>query len=80
MRVADGEGATIAAEVWAMRPEAFGKFVAGIPAPLGVGSVRFSDGTNPKGFLCEAQAVLAATDISRHSGWRAYIASKANPA
>ncbi len=80
VRVADGEGATIAAEVWAMRPEAFGKFVAGIPAPLGVGSVRFSDGTNPKGFLCEAQAVLAATDISRHSGWRAYIASKANPA
>jgi allophanate hydrolase len=77
VRVMDGEGASIAAEVWALRPDAFGTFVAGIPSPLGVGNVRFTDGSTPKGFLCEAEAVKAATNISHLGGWRAYVASKA---
>ncbi len=80
VRVPDGQGASIAAEVWALRPDAFGTFVAGIPSPLGVGNVRFTDGSTPKGFLCEAEAVKAATDISHLGGWRAYIASKTKPA
>jgi len=75
LRVADGAGASIKAEVWALDPESFGAFVARIPAPLGIGTVRLSDGSNVKGFLVEAQAVEGATDISRFGGWRAYLAS-----
>jgi allophanate hydrolase len=75
VRVASGTGASIEAEIWALGPDAFGRFVAGIPAPLGIGTLRLSDGTGVKGFLCEAQAVIEARDISAFGGWRAYVAS-----
>ncbi|TNC15819.1 allophanate hydrolase [Methylobacterium terricola] len=74
VRVAEG-GAAIATEVWALSPEAFGRFVAAIPAPLGIGTLRLADGTTPKGFLCEPEGVRAAEDVSRFGGWRAYLAA-----
>ena len=77
LRVADGEGGAIATEVWALSPEGFGRFVAGIPAPLGIGTLRLADGTTPKGFLCEPIAIEGAQDVSAHGGWRAYVASLA---
>jgi allophanate hydrolase len=75
IRVAEGQGASIATEVWALTPDAFGRFVSGIPAPLGIGTLRLADGTRPKGFLCEPVAVRDAEDVSEFGGWRAYIAS-----
>ena len=51
-------------------------FVARIPAPLGIGTIRLNDGGSVKGFLVEAEAVKAAEDISRFGGWRAYLASR----
>jgi allophanate hydrolase len=75
VRIADGEGTAIAAEVWALPAEGFGRFVAGIPAPLGIGTVRLSDGSTVKGFLCEAEAVREARDISAFGGWRGYLAA-----
>jgi hypothetical protein len=39
--------------VWALPTKAFGRFVARIPAPLGIGTLLLADGTRPKGFLCE---------------------------
>ncbi|MEJ1936860.1 hypothetical protein WDZ92_42245, partial [Nostoc sp. NIES-2111] len=75
IRVGDGQGAAIATEVWALTPDAFGRFVSGIPAPLGIGTLRLADGTRPKGFLCEPAAVRDAEDVSEFGGWRAYIAS-----
>ncbi|BCM83899.1 allophanate hydrolase [Methylobacterium indicum] len=75
IRVTDGAGTAIATEVWALTPEAFGRFVAAIPAPLGIGTLRLSDGTTPKGFLCEPQGVRDAEDVSAHGGWRAYLAA-----
>src|SRR5262249_36147751 len=66
VRVAPGTGHAIATEVWALPAEAFGRFVARIPAPLGVGTVRLSDGSRPKGFLCEHAGVRGATRISSH--------------
>ncbi|MGO9420897.1 allophanate hydrolase [Roseiarcus sp.] len=77
LRVADGAGAAIRAEVWALDPEAFGVFVAGIPSPLGIGTVRLADGSHVKGFLVEPEEVKGATDISKFGGWRAYVASRA---
>lgn len=75
LRVAAGEGAAIEVEVWSLSAEAFGKFVAAIPAPLGIGSVELADGTTPKGFLAETAGLKFATDISHLRGWRAYTKS-----
>jgi allophanate hydrolase len=73
LRVSDGEGCAIRTEVWALDAASFGTFVANIPPPLGIGTLEFSDGTNAKGFLVEAQAVRDAADISHFGGWRAFV-------
>ena len=73
LRVADDGGTAIAVEVWALPPEGFARFVSAIPAPLGIGTLRLADGTRPKGFLCEPEGVVGATDISSFGGWRAYV-------
>ena len=76
LRVGDGAGAAIKAEVWTLDPAGFGAFVARIPAPLGIGSIRLEGGGSVKGFLVEAEAVKAAEDVSRFGGWRAYLKSR----
>jgi len=76
VRVAAGRGHAIASEVWALPAAAFGHFLAHIPAPLGIGTLRLADGTRPKGFLCEGEGLLGAQDISSHGGWRAYVARR----
>jgi len=76
LRVASGKGVEIAVEIWSLEPAAFGAFVAAIPAPLGIGTLRFEDGTSAKGFLVEAEAVKGAEDVSRFGGWRAYLARR----
>jgi allophanate hydrolase len=76
LRVGEGAGAAIKAEVWTLDPAGFGAFVAKIPAPLGIGAIRLKDGDSVKGFLVEAEAVKAAEDISRFGGWRAYLKSR----
>jgi len=77
IRVAAGRGVAIAAEVWALPPEGFARFVAAIPAPLGIGTVRLADGSAAKGFLAEPEGLIGAHDISSFGGWRAYVASLA---
>src|SRR5271156_1933894 len=76
LRVTDGAGSAIKAEIWTLDRSGFGDFVARIPAPLGIGTIRLSDGGSVKGFLVEAEAVKAAEDVSRFGGWRAYLASR----
>jgi allophanate hydrolase len=76
LRVDDGSGAAIKAEVWTLDPAGFGAFVAKIPAPLGIGTIRLKDGGSVKGFLVEAQAIKTAEDISRFGGWRAYLTAR----
>jgi allophanate hydrolase len=72
VRVASG-GAAIATEVWRLPTDAFGSFVAGIPAPLGIGTIALADGSSAPGFLCESYAADAAPDITEHGGWLAYL-------
>ncbi len=72
VQVRDG-GMAIDVEVWRMPLEMFGPFVAGIPAPLGIGKVRLEDGSQVSGFLCEAVGVAGAEDISALGGWRQYL-------
>jgi allophanate hydrolase len=73
LRVADGAGSAIKAEVWRLDRAGFGEFVGKIPAPLGIGTIRLKDGGSVKGFLVEAEAVRSAEDVSRFGGWRAYL-------
>ena len=68
-------GPGIAVEVWALPPEAFGRFVQKIPAPLGIGKVMLDDGASISGFLCEAHAVREAAEVTTFGGWRAFIQS-----
>jgi len=76
LRVAPREGAGIAVEIWSLTPAAFGAFVAAIPAPLGIGTLAFADGTSAKGFLVEAEAVKGARDVTNFGGWRAFVGAK----
>lgn len=79
LRVADGTGAAIATEIWSLDAAGFGAFVAKIPAPLGIGTLRLADGTTAKGFLVEAEAVKGARDISEFGGWRKFLAAALTP-
>lgn len=75
MRIANG-GVAIEVEVWSVPAANFGSFVAGIPAPLGIGKVLLADGTQVSGFVCEDYALAGAADISHYGGWRAYLAAR----
>lgn len=76
LRVAPGSGQAIALEIWRMPLVHYGSFVALIPSPLGIGTLRLDDGSQVQGFLCEPEALTHAQDISHLGGWRAYIASR----
>ena len=56
-----------------MPASAFGSFVDGIPAPLGIGTVTLEDGQQVKGFLCEAHATKGAREITGLGSWRQFI-------
>jgi allophanate hydrolase len=74
IRVGAGQGASIAGELWALPDAAFGRFVTGIPAPLGIGKVTLADGRVVAGFICEGHAAEGAEDITSLGGWRAFLA------
>jgi allophanate hydrolase len=74
VRVADGQGAAIEVEVWGLPEATVGSFIAGVGAPLAIGTLALEDGTQVHGFLCEGAAVASAEDISAFGGWRAYLA------
>jgi allophanate hydrolase len=76
VRVSAG-GAAIEVEVWSVPADRFGSFVAGIPAPLGIGRVRLEDGTEVPGFLGESIAVSGAADITELGSWRRFLATRA---
>jgi len=76
LRVAVGSGAKIELETWALNAEGFGGFVASVPSPLSIGSIRLSDGRLVKGFLVEAESVSGARNISRYGSWPAFLAAE----
>ncbi|HEX7925184.1 MAG TPA: allophanate hydrolase [Bradyrhizobium sp.] len=77
LRIEAGAGHAIKLELWAMSPAAFGKFVAAIPPPMAIGTLRLADGRQVKGFIVEPAAIAGAKDISAYGGWRAFMAEKA---
>jgi allophanate hydrolase len=75
--VRTGSGAAIVVEVYDMPPDALGPLLAGIPPPLGLGTIELGDGSWVKGFICEPRALQDAEDITAFGGWRAYTAAGA---
>jgi allophanate hydrolase len=77
LRVEAGTGAAIALEIWALPVASFGRFVAAVPPPLSIGTVRLADGRGVKGFIVEAADIDGAREISAFGGWRAFVAEVA---
>lgn len=63
-------------EIWELPVQEVGKFIAMIPAPLGIGTLSLENGESVKGFICEPLVIEESEDISGYSGWRAFIASR----
>ena len=74
LRVSAGAGSSIELELWALSAASFGTFVAAVPPPLSIGTVRLADGRGVKGFIVEAADVDGAREISAFGGWRAFVA------
>ena len=71
VRVKEG-GASIEAELWHIPKDRLGSFINEIPAPLGLGKIQLSDGTEATGFLCEDFAAADAAEITKYLGYRNY--------
>jgi allophanate hydrolase len=69
-------GSPIDVEIWSLEPDAFGRFVSAIPAPLGIGTIELEDGSCCKGFLVESVGLRGASDITSHGGWRSYLEAR----
>ena len=69
------DGRAIEVEVWDIPLALFGQIVAEVPAPLGIGNMKLTDGSWVKGFICEGYALTDALDVSHFGGWREYIKS-----
>ena len=67
------EGPGIAIEVWAVPSQHFGSFVAGVPPPLGIGSIQLDTGEWVKGFICEPAGIAGAAEITEFGGWGRYL-------
>jgi hypothetical protein len=67
-------GSAIALEIWQLPIENYGKFVAGVPSPLGFGTLTLADNSQVQGFMCEAYATEDAINISHLGGWRSFLA------
>ncbi len=66
-------GAGIEVEVWAVPENLFGGFVAGVPAPLGIGSATLDNREVVKCFICEGYGIEGAREITEFGGWRNYL-------
>jgi allophanate hydrolase len=77
LRVEAGKGSSIELEVWALPAGSFGKFVAAVPPPLSIGTIRLAGGRGVKGFIVEATDINGAREISAFGGWRAFVAEAA---
>ncbi|MDD2466783.1 MAG: hypothetical protein PHI97_22525, partial [Desulfobulbus sp.] len=72
LRSPDG-GAAIELEIWELPAAGLGRFLAAIPAPLGLGKVELDDGSQVTCFLVEPAAVENAPEITEYGGWKSYL-------
>ena len=70
LRDEGGQGGAIEIEIYALTPEAFGKFVHQIPSPLGIGKIETAIGEYVSGFVCEPYALEGAEELTDLGSWR----------
>lgn len=75
--VRDTRGGAIEVEVWEMPARHVGEFIAGIPAPLGIGKLELASGEWVSGFICEPYGIAGAREITEFGGWRRYVQQSA---
>ncbi|APE32852.1 allophanate hydrolase [Nocardia mangyaensis] len=73
VRHGDGLGAPIRGELFLVSPGGLGRFLAELPPPMALTSIELADGRSVIGFACSYDAAVAATDITEHGGWVAYL-------
>jgi len=66
-----GDG--IEVEVWRLPADQLAGFVGSVLPPLALGPLELGDGSSVLGFVCTADGADPAREITRHSGWRAYL-------
>lgn len=69
-------GAAIEVEVWELPTCHYGSFVAGIPHPLGIGTIELEDGTWVQGFACDPAGLSGAAEITHLGSWRVFHAGE----
>ena len=77
LRAAAGGGA-IELELWELPAPALAEILLAEPAGLSIGKVVLADGTEVLGVLGEPWLCEGRPEITRHGGWRAYLAAR-NP-
>jgi allophanate hydrolase len=65
----------LAAERWLLSESALGSFLAELPEPMLLGSVRLTNGSTAVGFACDGVAAAKGTDITRYGDWLAAVAA-----
>ncbi|WP_197373880.1 allophanate hydrolase [Mycolicibacterium baixiangningiae] len=73
VRVGAETGTAIGGELWLLGTAMLGDFLAALPAPMMLGRVTLSDGTEVVGFGCALDAWQAGEDISSYGDWRRYL-------
>lgn len=79
VRVGADDGVSIGGELWLVGTAMLGDFLAALPAPMTLGRVTLSDGSEVIGFGCALDAWRAGEDISAHGDWRSYLAELSAP-
>jgi allophanate hydrolase len=69
-----GDGAELVAERWLLPEAGLGTFLAALPEPMLLGSMRLADGSTAVGFACDAVAAASGTDITGYGDWLAALA------
>lgn len=76
IRVTDGSGVAVAVEVWSVPAAGLAGILLNEPPGLSIGKVNLADGSTVLGVLGEPALVEGQREITRHGGWRAYIAAE----
>ena len=73
VRVGPDEGTAIGGELWLISTAMLGDLLASLPAPMALGRVTLSDGSEVVGFGCAVDAWRDGVDISDYGDWPTYL-------
>ena len=76
VRMTDGTGVPIAVEIWSVPPAGLSGILLKEPPGLTIGKVKLEDGSTVLGVIGEPALVEGQKEITKHGGWRAYVAAE----